>query len=116
MSRASKRHRSGGRGQRREGDVLGGASPTARSIKAWLTEQGSYSYRPQPDTIQVVEDPQVDGTFAVRFTDNARDFPVVDLLFVTGHEEGSVAEQLEATLEEVEFSSWPPMSGALRFF
>lgn len=111
----SKGRRSGSPGQRREGDVLGGASPTAQSIKEWLTEQTAYDYRPDADTIRVKADPQVDGTFAVRFIDYQSE-ATVDLLFVTGSEEGTVAEVLEATLEEVEFTSWPPTSGGLSFF
>jgi hypothetical protein len=94
------------------------------AIKRWLTEQDSYTYKPDPATIEVIADPQVSGTWAVQFTDleNAdTEGGVVQLLFVTGWETsqhpGAPAEQiLDATLEEVEFESWPPRSGSLRFF
>ena len=87
-------------------------------IKGWLTEQTSYTYRPDASTIRVMEDPQVRGTWAVRFTDYEEE-RTVDLLFVTEQhspEAQTDIEILEETLEEVEFEQWPPKSGSLKFF
>lgn len=117
---------SGGAGQRREGSVLGGALPAARHLNKQAVidylsgsrEFGrAFDYNPVVGTVEVVADPQVDGTYAAQFQDvsDSRTVRTVQLLFVTGHEEGTVLEALEATLEEVEFTSWPPTSGSLRF-
>lgn len=75
----------------------------------------SYEYKPKPGTIKVIRDPKVDGTFAARFYDLGYD-EVTDLLFVTGGVEGTIEEILDRTLEGVEFESWPPQSGSLKFF
>jgi hypothetical protein len=87
---------------------------TAKHIKTWLASQTSYDYRPQADTIQVMEDPQVRDTWAVQFTD--ADGETVQLMFVCGYEQGMPDEVLENCLEEVEYETWPPQSGSLRFF
>lgn len=90
----------------------------AVDIKKWLVEQDDYDYQPDPDSIRVMKDPQVRGTFAVRFNDLDSE-RVVDLLFITEQRsEGldSVDDVLSETLEEVEYESWPPKSGSLRFF
>jgi hypothetical protein len=88
---------------------------TADVIKTWLAAQTSYDYRADPATIEVVPDPRVTGTWAAQFTDLKYREPV-QLLFVTGGETGSDAEVLDRCLEEVEFDSWPPVSGNLQFF
>lgn len=88
---------------------------TATAIKNWLMTQEGYTYRPDRDSIRVTEDPQVRDTWAVRFNDLA-DERVVDLLFILGSEEGSISEVLDRCLEEVEYTSWPPVSGNLSFF
>lgn len=89
---------------------------TADVIHNWLFRQQGYSYRPVPGTVEVCEDPQVADTFAVRFKDAADEGRTVDLLFICSDGEGTVDEVLDAVLEEVEFTTWPPTSGALRFF
>lgn len=89
---------------------------TATAIADWLTRQDSYTYRPRAGTVEVVEDPQVPDTFAVRFTNDADAARSVDLMFICGNEEGTDDEVLDRCLEEVEFTAWPPVSGALRFF
>jgi hypothetical protein len=94
---------------------------TRAALSHWLANEmsSSFTYKPKPGTIQIVPDPQVTGTYAVQFTDEENadtEGGVVQLLFVTGLEEGTINEVLEATLEEVEFESWPPQSGSLRFF
>lgn len=55
--------------------------------------------------IEVVEDPQVSGTLAVRLTrdDDGEDY-IFDLLWYGGG------------FDEVEFETWPPASGDLKFF
>jgi hypothetical protein len=60
-----------------------------------------------------MRDPQVPTTFAVRFR---QDGDLVDLMFVTGGEEGETDEVLSRTLEDAEFDIWPPVSGSLKFF
>lgn len=69
--------------------------------------------------IGVVEDPQVSGTFAARVTMPSQAEGPVDLLWVTGAGEYAdlpLRDRLEALEEECDFTSWPPQSGALRFF
>jgi hypothetical protein len=55
--------------------------------------------------IRVFPDPQVEGTFAVRLTRTERRKPyTLDLLWNKGE------------YDEVEFETWPPKSGNLKFF
>lgn len=93
---------------------------TTAEVKLWIETkmQGSYDYHPQPGSVEVMPDPKVPGTFAARFTDTERDGENVDLLFITGQGPSDVDDDavLDATLEEVEFESWPPASGDLKFF
>lgn len=95
---------------------------TIENVKAWILGEmrGSYNYQPQPDTVEVIEDPKVDGTFAVRFRDERMKYNV-NLLFVTSQcrqadDPNNPASVLSAVLEECEFSSWPPKSGSPSFF
>jgi hypothetical protein len=89
-------------------------------VKKWIEGEmaESYDYRPDPGTVKVMRDPRVHETFAARFKWNGE---TVDLLFITGHcpnadDPNDPASVLEAVLEEVEFDTWPPVSGDLRFF
>lgn len=71
--------------------------------------------------VRVMEDPAVSGTWAARVdVDAGEDGPGhVDLLFITrafGTDAGTVPDLLDETCEEVEFTAWPPKSGALQFF
>ena len=75
-----------------------------------------YDYRVKGDhsPVDVVEDPLVAGCFAVRFTNH--DDRTVNLMFQTQHVKAyDAAEVLGYCLEEVEFTTWPPTSGALSF-
>ena len=55
--------------------------------------------------IEVYPDPQVEGTYAVRLTRSYRGKPeVVELLWNKGD------------YDEVDFETWPPKSGDLKFF
>jgi hypothetical protein len=89
---------------------------TAKAIKEWLVKQDSYDYRPQANTIEVMEDPKVPDTWAVQFTDQNRDIGTVQLMFVCGGESGTTEEILNTCLEEVVYGKWPPTSGSLQFF
>lgn len=94
---------------------------TKQTVISYLSSPAfgrAFSYNPQPGTVEVVADPQVDGTYAAQFTDvEDREPRTVHLLFVTGAPSEEDAEAvLEENLEEVEYDSWPPVSGALRFF
>jgi hypothetical protein len=86
------------------------------------TMSDSYSYQAIPESIKVIEDPQVRGTFAARFNDKSRVMDQeTDLLFITNDASNADDPEdyksvLEATLEEVEFETWPPKSGNLNFF
>jgi hypothetical protein len=96
----------------------------AAAITSWLTGQmgdTGYDYRPKPKTVKVHPDPQVRGTYAVRFTDQNEEIGQVDLLFITAYDQeqdptATAAQILERTLEEVEYETWPPRSGGLQFF
>lgn len=63
------------------------------------------------DDLQTKEDPRVPGTVAVRATvdGNSVDFIIV------GYSEDMSPDDVMNNLEEVEFSTWPPRSGELRF-
>ena len=74
--------------------------------------------------VRCLEDPKVPGTWAARMELAGGDSAgpeVVDLLFVTrAYGEAASArtadELLDLTAEEVAFTAWPPVSGALQFF
>ena len=57
--------------------------------------------------VEVFADPKVSGCYAARWTKGKDD--TVDMLFTNG-------EITADGLEEVEFKSWPPTSGAPKFF
>lgn len=91
---------------------------TKQTIHTWLTDGAEgFDYSPVPESVEVMADPQVDGTYAARFADE--DGTTVDLLFVTASYPAdglTDAQLIEQTLEEVEYETWPPRSGSLRFF
>lgn len=60
-------------------------------------------YNNLENKIEVIPDPRVDGTYAVRVYRKEDDY-TFDLLWNRG------------AFDEVEFSSWPPVSGDLKFF
>lgn len=60
-------------------------------------------YNNPENKIEVIPDPRVDGTYAVRVYRSEDDY-TFDLLWNRG------------AFDEVEFSSWPPVSGNLKFF
>jgi hypothetical protein len=60
-------------------------------------------YQNSENKIEVVPDPRVDGTYAVRVY-RSDDDVTFDLLWNRG------------AYDELEFSSWPPVSGNLKFF
>jgi hypothetical protein len=60
-------------------------------------------YNNLENKIEVIPDPRVDGTYAVRVYRSEDDY-TFDLLWNRG------------AFDEVEFSSWPPVSGDLKFF
>ena len=60
-------------------------------------------YNNPENKIEVIPDPRVDGTYAVRVY-RSDDGYTFDLLWNRG------------AFDEVEFSSWPPNSGNLKFF
>jgi hypothetical protein len=60
-------------------------------------------YQNSENKIEVVPDPRVDGTYAVRVYRSSDDV-TFDLLWNRG------------AYDELEFSSWPPVSGNLKFF
>jgi hypothetical protein len=60
-------------------------------------------YNNPDNKIEVIPDPRVDGTYAVRVY-RSDDGYTFDLLWNRG------------AFDEVEFSSWPPVSGNLKFF
>jgi hypothetical protein len=69
-----------------------------------LKELSDYvDYQNSENKIEVVPDPRVDGTYAVRVY-RSDDDVTFDLLWNRG------------AYDEVEFSSWPPVSGNLKFF
>jgi hypothetical protein len=69
-----------------------------------LKELEMYVDYNNPDNkIEVIPDPRVDGTYAVRVY-RSDDGYTFDLLWNRG------------AFDEVEFSSWPPLSGDLKFF
>lgn len=90
---------------------------TSNDIRKFLMDpDNGFDFHPVAPSIQVMQDPQVDGTFAVRFADEGG--VNIDLMFVTGWEAENAtcaADVLEDTLEEVEYETWPPRSGSLRF-
>ena len=65
------------------------------------------------EAIEVLEDPQVKGTYAVR-TEHMENI-VLHWLIVRIDNNYSV-KQISNLLEEVEFGVWPPISGRLKFF
>ncbi len=72
--------------------------------KEALDELNDYvDYQNSENKVEVVPDPRVDGSYAVRVyrsSDNA----TFDLLWNRG------------AYDELEFTSWPPTSGNLKFF
>jgi hypothetical protein len=72
--------------------------------KEALDELNDYvDYQNSENKIEVVPDPRVDGTYAVRVY-RSKDNYTFDLLWNRG------------AFDEVEISSWPPVSGNLKFF
>lgn len=86
---------------------------TIEDIKDYLTE-----HHPGEDVIGVVSDPEVEGTFAARTKSNSGF--IQDYMWITrsvsDRTPGTKFELLEYCEEGVEFKSWPPISGKLRFF
>ena len=69
-----------------------------------LDELDAYvDYKNPENKIEVVPDPRVDGTYAVRVYRSNDDY-TFDLLWNRG------------AFDEVDFNSWPPTSGNLKFF
>ena len=64
------------------------------------------------EKIKFVQDPKVPGTYAIRTT---LDGEQQDWLIVHYKHEWTDKEAAEQ-LEEIEFDSWPPVSGGLKFF
>lgn len=65
------------------------------------------------ESIEILEDPQVKGTYAVR-TEHKENI-VLHWLIVHVDNSHSV-KQISNWLEEVEFGVWPPVSGRLKFY
>jgi len=67
----------------------------------------------QPRGVEIVGDRKVPGTYALRvhYTDDTE-----ATFLITGFHSGCTAEFVEQNLEEVEFTTWPPTSGELKFF
>jgi hypothetical protein len=86
-----------------------------QDIKDYLTR-----YYPDHKIKGVCMDPQVEGTFAARII-NKKGF-TIDLMWCTaqapayGPSPTTVDGLLDDTMEEVEFTAWPPVSGTLKFF
>jgi hypothetical protein len=59
--------------------------------------------------IEFIEDPQVEGTYAIR-SDKQDEWLVVH------YNPSWSTKELADSLEEAEFTKWPPVSGELRFF
>lgn len=66
----------------------------------------------EPETVEVVRDPQVSGTYAARAT--ALGGGTLDFLICQGI--GDEGMDVEDLLEECVFTAWPPASGDLKFF
>lgn len=63
--------------------------------------------------VKIYPDPKVDYTYAVRATLEDQKEPF-DCLFV-GIESSMSVRDISDRLEEAEFETWPPKSGALKF-
>jgi hypothetical protein len=72
----------------------------------------NYTERKVTD-IKVHPDPKVVGTYAIRSTLDGED--TLDFL-VVGYKADMGAGRLVDLLEECEFETWPPTSGAPKFF
>jgi hypothetical protein len=59
--------------------------------------------------IEFVEDPQVQGTYAIR-SDKKEEWLLVH------YNPAWTVKQTSDNLDEVEFTKWPPVSGELQFF
>ena len=69
-----------------------------------LKELSDYvDYKDSENKVEVVPDPRVDGTYAVRVY-RKEDNVTFDLLWNRG------------AYDELEFTNWPPTSGDLKFF
>lgn len=66
------------------------------------------------ESMQVVADPQVAGTYAIRTRYKGEkeycDWMIIRYFSVLS------AKQISKMLEECEYASWPPKSGSLKFF
>lgn len=67
-------------------------------------------YKDPQNRIEVVPDPKVDGTFAVRVY-RKKDNLTFDLLWNRG-----AFDEISSDENETGFSTWPPISGNLKFF
>jgi len=68
-----------------------------------------------PKQVQFVQDPQVRNTWAIRVNGFHPDGEHEDFLIVL-HDTRPSVEAIDEMLEGVEFDSWPPTSGDLKFF
>ena len=68
-----------------------------------------------PKQIQFKQDPKVRNTWAVRVSGFPSEDDRMDILLVLDDVQPSV-EAIDEAIEEVEYDSWPPRSGELKFF
>lgn len=70
------------------------------------------------DTVSVHADPRVSGTFAIRaqIMGKPRKKMVQDDFLIVGWRPSMSKELASHLLEECEFETWPPVSGALKWF
>jgi hypothetical protein len=73
----------------------------------------------KPIKCEIVEDPQVPDTYAIRARiltgRNKKREANVEFLLTLGRLEPTI-ENIESNLEECEYTTWPPISGKLKFF
>lgn len=91
---------------------------TSPSLSAIFTEAiNQYTGRTfHENAVQVVRDPKVRGTYAIRVVNFYPDEQQPgDFLAILGDADLSV-DAIDEALEEVEYEKWPPVSGNLQFF
>lgn len=93
-------------------------TPVQQRNAALVAGIESYTGKKVTD-INVILDPKVSRTFAMRVTIEGHSYPL-DMLIVGGNMETGIAEAtpevIAENLEECEFETWPPKSGSLKFF